>query len=113
MDKTKMSQENLPHNVAVFKDHLEHGLKCFELDLFDFRPIICNHKDYGKGVLFSQLKGVSEAFAAEFALVVSDTGLHAPRQEGQGFMPFNNKQPPTKIALLVLSAIVMKKPLDF
>ena len=108
-----MSQDNLPHNVAVFKDHLEQGLKCFALDWSDFRPIVCNHEDYGEGILFSQLKGVSESAAACCALVVSNTGLHAPRQEGQGFMPFNNKQPPTKIALLVLSAIVMKKPLDF
>jgi hypothetical protein len=108
-----MSQENLPHNVAVFKDHLAHGLKCFGLDWSDFRPIICNHKDYGNGILFSQFKGVSEGFAAEFALIVSDTGLHTPREDKVGFLPFNNKQSPTKMAFLVLSAIVRHKPLDF
>lgn len=111
MDKKDLI--NLPHNVAVFNDHLSQGLKCFELDWSDFRPSVWHHEDYGEGILFSQLKGVSEDFAAEFALIVSDTGLHAPRQESQGFMPFNNKQPPTKMALLVLAAIVMRKPLDF
>jgi len=109
----KVYDPKLPNNVAVFQDHLALGLECFDLDWFDFRPLTCTHKNYGDGILFSQFEGVSENFAAEFALIVSDSGLHAPRENDIGFLPFSNEQPPTKMALLVLSAIVMKRPLNF
>jgi len=106
----KISNPKLPPNVKVFQDHLALGLECFDLDWFDFRPHTCKNKEYGNGLLFSQLKGVSAKFAAKFSIIVSNEGLHLPNEK---ILPFTNEQPPTKMALLVLSAMVNKQPLHF
>ena len=106
----RVSNPKLPHNVKVFQDHLALGLECFDLDWFDFRPHTCNNKEYGNGVLFTQLKGVSAKFAAEFSIIVSNEGLHLPNEK---ILSFSNEQPPTKMALLVLAAMVMEQPLNF
>jgi len=106
----QISNPKLPANVAVFQDHLALGLECFDLDWFDFRPHTCNNKEYGDGILFSQLKDVSAEFAAEFSIIVSNEGLHLPNEK---ILFFSNEQPPTKLALLVLSAMVLHEPLNF
>ena len=106
----KVSDPKLPPNVAVFQDHLALGLECFDLDWFDFRPHTCKNKEYGNGLLFSQVKGVSAKFAAEFSIIVSNQGLHLPNDK---ILFFSNEQPPTKMAMLVLSAMVQKEPLHF
>ena len=107
----KISNPKLPHNVAVFQDHLSLGLECFELDWFDFRPHTCENKEYGIGLLFSQLDNThGNALSAENSLIVSNKGLHFPDEK---LMPFTNEQPPTKMAFLVLSAMVRQEPLYF
>ena len=107
----KVSNPELPLNVAVFQDHLALGLECFDLDWFDFRPHTCKNKEYGNGLLFSQLdKSHKECCQAENALIVSNQGLHLPNEK---ILPFTNEQPPTKMALLVLSAMVNEQPLHF
>ena len=107
----KISNPKLPHNVALFQDHLSLGLECFELDWFDFRPHTCENKEYGIGLLFSQLDNThGNALSAENSLIVSNKGLHFPDEK---LMPFTNEQPPTKMAFLVLSAMVMQEPLYF
>ena len=107
----KVSDPKLPPNVAVFQDHLALGLDCFDLNWYDFRPHTCSNKDYGDGLLFSQLDDShGEKFAAEHSLIVSNEGLHLPNKK---ILPFSNEQPPTKMAMLVLSAMVQKQPLHF
>ena len=107
----KVSNPELPLNVAVFQDHLALGLECFHLDWFDFLPHTCSNKDYGDGILFSQLDDShKESCRAENSLIVSNIGLHLPNK---GILPFSNEQPPTKMALMVLSAMVMEHPLQF
>ena len=71
----------------------------------------CKNKEYGNGLLFSQLdKSHKECCQAENALIVSNQGLHLPNEK---ILPFTNEQPPTKMALLVLSAMVNEQPLHF
>ena len=107
----KVSDPKLPPNVAVFQDHLALGLECFDLDWFNFRPHTCNHKEYGNGILFSQLDNThKECCSAEHSLIVSNQGLHLADKK---LLPFSNEQPPTKMAILVLSAMVMEQPLNF
>ena len=101
----------LPPNVAVFQDHLALGLDCFDLNWFDFRPHTCSNKKYGNGLLFSQLdKSHKGSSAAENSLIVSNEGLHLPNDK---LLSFTNEQTPTKIAMLVLSAMVLEQPLQF
>ena len=107
----KISNPKLPPNVKVFQDHLALGLECFDLDWFDFRPHTCSNKKYGDGILFSQLDNShGEKLSAEHSLIVSNEGLHLPDEK---LMPFSNEQPPTKMVMLVLSAMVTKQPLQF
>ena len=107
----KVSNPELPLNVAVFQDHLALGLECFELDWFDFAPMTCKHNEYGDGIAFSQYdKHHADHCKAEYCLIVSDTGIHMPEKS---LLPFSNEQPPTKMALLVLSAMVTEQPLHF
>ena len=107
----KVSNPELPLNVAVFQDHLALGLECFELDWYDFAPMTCKHNEYGDGIAFSQYnKYHKDHCKAEYCLIVSDTGIHMPEKS---LLPFSNEQPPTKMALLVLSAMVTQKHLDF
>ena len=61
--------------------------------------------------MFSQLdKSHGEKLSAEHSLIVSNEGLHLADQK---LLPFSNEQPPTKMAMLVLSAMVLKQPLQF
>ena len=107
----KVSNPKLPPNVAVFQDHLALGLDCFQLDWFDFAPMTCTHKEHGDGIAFSQYDKYHDDHCKEnFNLIVSNDGLHMPNKK---IMPFSNEQPPTKMVLLVLSALIMQEPLHF
>ena len=46
----------------------------------------------------------------ENSIIVSNEGLHLPNDK---ILFFSNEQPPTKMAMLVLSAMVQKEPLHF
>lgn len=108
----KISNPKLPLNVKVFQDHLALGLECFELDWFDFAPMTCKHDEYGDGLAFSQYGKRHRKLHANknYTLIVSNEGIHTPNEK---ILPFTNEQPPTKMALLVLSAMVNKQPLHF
>ena len=105
-------QQTLPHEVQVFMKHLELGLQCFDLDFYDFKPCTMNHTEHGAGLLFSQLseKDHVESCMAENSLIVSKTGVHMNKDR---ILFFSNAQPPTQLALLVLSAMVQETPLNF
>ena len=47
---------------------------------------------------------------ADASLIVSKKGVHLQKEK---ILFFSNEQPPTKLALLVLSAIITQEPLRF
>ena len=104
--------KHLPPNVQLFLDHLAVGLDCFDLDFYDFQPHTMVHDQHGAGLLFSQLskKDHVESCMAENSLIVSKTGVHMNKDR---ILFFSNEQPPTHLALLVLSAMVQETPLNF
>ncbi len=106
------AKQKLPHEVKIFMDHLECGLNCFEEDFFDYQPYTMTHNEHGVGVLFSQLskKEFKESDMADASLIVSKKGVHLQKEK---ILFFSNEQPPTKLALLVLSAIITQEPLRF
>ncbi len=105
--------KKLPPTAQIFLDHLELGLECFDLDLADYQPFYLKHKEYGVGCSFSQLKnnvGHTSECIAKNSLIVSGSGLHFADSK---LLPFSNEQPPTHLALLVLSSMVKDTPLQF
>ena len=107
-----IAKQKLPPEVRLFLDHLELGLECFDEDFFDYHPCTMTHNEHGVGLLFSQLskKEFKESDMADASLIVSSKGVHLQKEK---ILFFSNEQPPTKLALLVLSAIIMKEPLHF
>ena len=108
-------KQKLPHEVRVFLDHLECGLDCFGEDLFDYYPCTMTHNEHGVGLLISQLskKEFKQSDMADFFfpfLIISKKGVHLQKEK---ILFFSNEQPPTKLALLVLSAIIKQEPLHF
>ncbi len=105
-------KHKIPANAQIFLDHLIIGLEAFGLDWSDFLPHTCvSNIDGSVGVLFSQIQvyeGEAED-AAKNSIIATSTGLEFTNQQ---FMPFTNEQPPSKIAMLVLSAMVRQDPLD-
>ena len=108
----KKNFKKLPHEVRVFLDHLECGLDCFGEDLFDYQPCTMTHNEHGVGLLFSQLskKEFNNIDMADSSLIVSKKGVHLKKEK---ILFFSNEQPPTKLALLVLSAMITQEPLHF
>ena len=47
---------------------------------------------------------------ADSSLIVSKKGVHLQKEK---ILFFSNEQPPTKLALLVLSAMITQEPLHF
>ena len=107
-----IAKSKLPHEVRVFLDHLECGLDCFGEDLFDYHPCTMTHNEHGVGLLFSQLskKEFKEPDMADASLIVSKKGVHLQKDK---ILFFSNEQPPTKLALFVLSAMITQEPLHF
>jgi len=106
----KDARNELPYQVQIFLDHLETGLECFDKDFMDYAPFTMQHDEYGNGLLFSQLSKHESCphEAAQDCLIVSNEGIHV---KGEKILFFSNEQPPTKLAFLVLSAIIKKEPL--
>ena len=100
-----VAKSKLPHEVRVFLDHLECGLDCFGEDLFDYHPCTMTHNEHGVGLLISQLSK-----KADSSLIVSKKGVHLQKDK---ILFFSNEQPPTKLALFVLSAMITQEPLHF
>ena len=107
-----IAKQKLPHEVRIFVDHLECGLDCFEEDFLDYQPYTMTHDEHGVGLLFSQLskKEFKQSDMADASLIVSQKGVHLQKEK---ILFFSNEQPPTKLALLVLSAIITQEPLHF
>ena len=102
----------LPPNAQVFIDHLVLGLDQFGFEWEDFLPHTCiSDKDGSVGLLFSQVHAPNHSphYSAKHSIVVSRDGLEFPNQN---IIPFTNEQSPTKLALLVLGAMVQQEPLD-
>ena len=104
-----VGKSKLPHEVRVFLDHLECGLECFGEDLFDYHPYTMTHNEHGVGLLISQLskKEFKESDMADSSLIVSKKGVHLQKEK---ILFFSNEQPPTKLALLVLSGMITQEP---
>ena len=70
------------------------------------------HNEHGVGVLFSQLskKQFKQSDMADASLIVSRKGVHLQKEK---ILFFSNEQPPTKLALLVLSAMITQEPLNY
>ena len=98
--------------IGFFINHLEIGLDCFDLNFADYEPFYLHHEKFGVGCSFSQVKpeGHSTNCIVKNSLIISGEGLHFTDEK---LLPFSNEQPPTHLALLVLSAIVKDSPLQF
>lgn len=102
-----------PHytpNVRTFMEHLVVGLECFDLDLLDYNPLEVEHKKHGRGVTFSQIIGGRKNNEGRYHVIVSERGLILP---SGGSLPYSNEQQPTMVMLLLLSAMVDQRPLEF
>jgi hypothetical protein len=102
-----------PHytpNVRTFMEHLVVGLECFDLDLLDYNPLEVEHKKHGRGVTFSQIIGGRKNNEGRYHVIVSERGLILPNG---GSLPYSNEQQPTMVMLLLLSAMVDQRPLEF
>ena len=105
-------KNKLPVQAEIFINHLEIGLDCFDLNFAGFKPFYLHHDKFGVGCSFSQVKpeGHSTNCIVKNSLIISGEGLHFTDEK---LLPFSNEQPPTHLALLVLSAIVKDSPLQF
>ena len=70
------------------------------------------HNEHGVGLLISQLskKEFKQSDMADSSLIISKKGVHLQKEK---ILFFSNEQPPTKLALLVLSAMITQEPLHF
>ena len=105
-----MKFPNYTPNVRIFMEHLVVGLECFDLDLLDYKPIEVEHKKHGRGVTFSQIIGGRKNNEGRYHVIVSERGLILP---SGGSLPYSNEQQPTMVMLLLLSAMVHQRPLEF
>ena len=102
----------LPPNAQIFIDHLVLGLEQFGFEWEDFLPLKCtSDKDSSVGLLFSQIHTPNHSpdYSAKHTIVVFRDGLQFPNQN---VIPFTNEWTPTKLALIVLGAMVQQEPLD-
>ena len=62
--------------------------------------------------MFSQVKIAehSESCRVNNSIIVSGLGVHFSQEQ---IFPFSNEQPPSHLAILILSAIVKDTPLQF
>ena len=91
-------------------EHLVVGLECFDLDLLDYNPLEVEHKKHGRGVTFSQIMGGGKNNNGRYHVIVSERALILP---SGGSLPYSNEQQPTMVMLLLLSAMVDERPLEF
>ena len=107
-----MNKEKIPLQAQIFLDHIKVGLDAFDLDFDDYGFSFVTHKEYGTAVMFSQLKikEHTESCRIKNSVIVSGFGVHFSKEQ---IFPFTNEQPPTHLAILVLSSMVKDSPLQF
>ena len=107
-----MKEPKLPLQAQIFIDHLTIGLDSFDLNFEDYGATYVNHKEYGVAIMFSQVKIAehSESCRVKNSIIVSGLGVHFSKEQ---IFPFSNEQPPSHLAILILSAIVKDTPLQF
>ena len=114
----KKKQEPLGPVATRFSEYLDTGLHEFDKCFQDFAPYYVQHPDLGKGLLFSQSPVDKDADQAlKDSLIVCEDGIAFTTsmdnsKEAKVGILFNNELPPEKVVLLVLAAMVRKKPLQ-
>ena len=114
----KKKQEPLGPVATRFSEYLDTGLHEFDKCFQDFAPYYVQHPDLGKGLLFSQSPVDKDADQAlKDSLIVCEDGIAFTTsmdnsKEAKVGILFNNEQPPEKVVLLVLAAMVRKKPVQ-
>jgi len=100
-----MTKTKLPTNIQIFVDHLSVGLDSAGLDLEDFSPIVVKDRETKEqGFLFFQ-----EINDDDTSVVVFNDRVEFGSNSVSLIM--NNEQPPTKVAILFLVAMIQKEPL--
>ena len=100
-----MPKTKLPLNVQIFVDHLTVGLESASLELADFSPTLVKDRKLGEqGFLFCQ-----EIDNVDTSVVVFNDRVEFGSNSVCLIM--NNEQPPTKVAILFLVAMIQKEPL--
>ena len=114
----KKKQEPFGPVATRFSEYLDTGLHEFDKCFQDFAPYYVQHPDLGKGLLFSQSPVDKDSDQAlKDSLIVCEDGIAFTTsmdnsKEAKVGILFNNEQPPEKVVLLVLAAMVRKKPLQ-
>ena len=119
MPKRKKKKEEPLGPVATrFSEYLDTGLHEFDKCFQDYAPYYVQHLDLGKGLLFSQSPVDKDAGQSlKDSLIVCEDGIAFTTsmdnsKEAKVGILFNNEQPPEKVVLLVLAAMVREKPLQ-
>ena len=100
-----MTKTKLPTNVQIFVDHLSVGLDSAGLKLADFSPTVVKDRETKEqGFLFCQ-----EIDDVDTSVVVFNDRVEFGSNSVSLIM--NNEQPPTKVAILFLVAMIQKEPL--
>ena len=100
-----MSKTKLPTNIQIFVDHLSVGLDSAGLKLADFSPTVVKDRETKEqGFLFFQ-----EINDDDTSVVVFNDRVEFGSNSVSLIM--NNEQPPTKVAILFLVAMIQKEPL--
>ena len=95
-----MPKKKTPANVQIFVDHLAVGLDAAGLDFDDYNPTTVTNKETKEvGFLFCQQIDDIETSA----IVFNDRVEFADHSVA---LMMNNEQPPTKIAILFLVAMI-------
>ena len=95
-----MPKTKLPTNIQIFVDHLTVGLNAAGLDFDDYSPMTVTNKETKEiGLLFCQQIDDIETSA----IVFNDRVEFADHSVA---LMMNNAQPPTKIAILFLVAMI-------
>ena len=119
MPKRKKKKEEPLGPVATrFSEYLDTGLHEFDKCFQDYAPYYVQHLDLGKGLLFSQSPVDKDAGQSlKDSLIVCEDGIAFTTsmdnsKEAKVGILFNNEQPPEKVVLLVLAAMVKEEPLQ-
>ena len=96
----------LGKNAESFAHHIQLGLEFVGIDMSNFTPCVMTHKDGDKiGFGICQIENDPKTFCCCF-----EDGLSFGENENS--MPINKKQKATELAVLILSAILTKQPVN-
>lgn len=102
-------EETLGPIARRFAEYLDCGLHYFDECLSNFEAKHVRHEEHGDGLIFSQLKaddyGVEQS--VNHTVVAFESGIMWP---SGATICFNNEQPPEKVALAFVSALVREIP---